>query len=136
MMIGFIDQNRKTWGVEPICKNLQIAPSTYHSAVACQKDPSKLSIRRKKDAELRPHIQRLFDGSTQRYGARKIWHDLKREGREVARCTIELLMSQMSLVGVVRGPKSIRTTFADTFIPSPGDLVDRDFIPKPPTSYG
>jgi putative transposase len=127
MMVGFIDQHRETWGVEPICENLAIAPSTYHAEKASQADQTKLSARRRRDAELRTHIRRVWDASGNRYGARKVWHDLKREGRVVARCTIERLMRQMGLFGLVRGNKSVRTTWTDPNNPTPEDLVRRDF---------
>jgi transposase InsO family protein len=132
MMVEFIDQSRESWGVEPICDNLPIAPATYYSAVAGRRDPSKLSALRRRDDELRPHIQRLFDDSTRRYGARKVWRELKREGRAVARCTVERLMRQMGLVGVSRGRKSIRTTWSDPNNPTPEDLVQRDFHAERP----
>jgi len=132
MIVGFIDQNRLTWGVEPICENLHIAPSTYHAEKAGRADPSKLSARRRRDADLRTHIQRVWDASGGRYGARKVWHDLKREGRRVARCTVERLMRQMGLVGVSRGHKSIRTTWSDPNNPTPEDLVQRDFHAEGP----
>jgi hypothetical protein len=69
MIVGFIDQNRGTWGVEPICENLPIAPSTYHAEKAGQADPSKLSARRRHEADLKTHIQRMRDASGKRYGA-------------------------------------------------------------------
>ena len=131
-MIAFIDNNRGTWGVEPICSDLPIAPSTYYSNKACETRPEKRSARRRNDEEVKPHIQRVWDTSRQRYGARKVWHEFKREGRRVARCTVERLMSQMGLTGVVRGRKSIRTTFADPAIPNPEDLVQRDFCAEGP----
>jgi putative transposase len=109
-MVEFVDQNRKVWGVEPICENLPIAPSTYYHSLAVRNDPQKMSALRRRDEELKLHIQRLFDDSTRRYGARKVWRELKREGRVTARCAVERLMGQMGLFGVSRGRKSIRTT--------------------------
>ena len=132
MMVQFIDEHRGNWGVEPICDNLPIAPSTYYGTIAGRKDPNKLSSRRRRDSELRPHIQRVFNGSTRRYGAKKIWHELTREGREVARCTVERLMKEMGIAGVVRGRKSLRTTWADPNSPTPSDLVQRDFHAERP----
>jgi putative transposase len=132
MMVEFVDQNRKAWGVEPICENLPIAPSTYYHSVAVRNDPQKKSALRRREDELRPHIQRLYDDSTQRYGARKVWRELKREGRVIARCAVERLMRQMGLVGVSRGRKSIRTTWSDPNNPTPEDLVQRDFHAERP----
>jgi len=78
-MIAFIDAHREAHGVEPICKVLPIAPSTYHAHVARCADPAKRSARAKRDAA---HV----------YGVRKVWRQLRRENHEVARCTVERLM--------------------------------------------
>lgn len=126
-MVEFVDQNRETRGVEPICEKLTIARSTYYHSVAVRNDLQKKSALGRRDDELRPHIQRLYDESTQRYGARKVWRELKREGRVASGCAVERLMRQMGLVGVSRGRKSIRTTWSDSNNQTPEDLVQRDF---------
>ncbi|ETD83671.1 integrase, partial [Rhodobacter capsulatus B6] len=87
-MVKFIDEHRGEHGVEPICKLLPIAPSTYYDHLAKRADPARLSDRAKRDATLRPEIQRVFDANWQVYGARKIWRQLRREGFDVARCTV------------------------------------------------
>lgn len=125
-MVQFIDQHRGDWGVEPICEALPIAPATYHMTKVELADPSRLSRRRIRDAELRVLIQKVWDENRQLYGARKVWLQLKREGQRVARCTVERLMRQMGIQGVVRGQKK-RTTFPDPANPTPSDLVQRDF---------
>jgi len=125
-MTAFIDDHRGTHGVEPICRVLPIAPSTYYHRLACRVDPSKSSARRQRDAKLRPEIKRVWDDNYQVYGVRKAWHQLKREGFEVARCTVERLMKQIGIRGAVRG-KIIRTTVPDTSIPCPRDKVNRQF---------
>ena len=97
-MIAFIDDHRGAHRVEPICKVLPIAPSTYHAHVAKRRDPAKLSARARQDAALRERIKRVFDANFGVYGARKVWRQLNREGESVARCTIERLMSVMGLL--------------------------------------
>ena len=60
-MIAFIDDHREAHGVEPICKVLPIAPSTYHAHAAKRADPGKLSARAQRDADLKPQIRRVFE---------------------------------------------------------------------------
>ena len=84
-MIAFIDDHRGAHGVEPICKVLPIAPSTYHAHVAKRRDPAKLSARARQDAALKIEVRRVFDQNFSVYGVRKVWRQLKREGFDVAR---------------------------------------------------
>jgi transposase InsO family protein len=125
-MIQFIDDNRGSYGVEPICNVLPIAPSTYHEHAARRADPSKSPDRLRRDADLRPKIQKVFDDNYQVYGVRKVWRQLRREGADVARCTVERLMRDMGLAGVIRG-KPARTTISDKAVPCPLDHVNRQF---------
>jgi putative transposase len=125
-MISFIDQHRGDHGIEPICRVLPIAPSTYHDHVAKRRDPSRLSVRAKKDLALKPEINRVFKENFEVYGVRKVWRQLRREGREVARCTVERLIQSMGLHGVIRG-RHVRTTFSDKAAPCPLDHVNRQF---------
>ena len=130
-MIAFIDDHRAVHGVEPICRLLPIAPSTYYEHVARRRDPARLSGRAKRDAELRTMIQRVREENFQVYGVRKVWRQLRREGVEVARCTVARLMQAMGLRGVVRG-KAFRTTVSDKAAPCPLDRVNRIFkAPRP-----
>ena len=92
-MIAFIDDHREAYGVEPICKVLPIAPSTYHAHIAQRIDASKRSTRAQRDAELKIEVQRVFAENFGVYGVRKIWRQLRREGFTVARCTVERLMA-------------------------------------------
>jgi transposase InsO family protein len=130
-MIAFIDDYRNAYGVEPICSVLPIAPSTYYEHKARQVDSSRLSARAKRDAVLKVEIERVWNENRQVYGARKIWRQLHREGIPVARCTVERLMRQMGLQGVVRGKKA-RTTIADEAAARPADLVERNFTASHP----
>ncbi len=125
-MIGFIDDQRAVYGVESICRELPIAPSTYYHRLACQADPAKASARHQRDTELRPEIKRVWDENYQVYGVRKAWHQMKREGFTLARCTVERLMKQIGIRGAVRG-KVVKTTVPDTSAPCPRDKVNRVF---------
>jgi len=125
-MIALIDEHREAYGVEPICRVLPIAPSTYHEHVARGVDPSRLPARAKRDAELRREVQRVFEENLRVYGARKVWRQLRREGVPVARCTVARLMREAGLAGVIRG-KPVRTTVGDKAVPCPLDRVNRQF---------
>jgi putative transposase len=120
-MIAYIDQHRDRYGVEPICRVLPIAPSTYHAAKG--RPPSARALR---DEELKAEIARVHQDNFGVYGARKVWRQLHREGIVVARCTVERLMGELGLQGVRRG-KAHRTTTPDVTASQPADLVKRDF---------
>ena len=125
-MIAFIDDHREAYGVEPICRVLPIAPSSYHAHVAQRIDAGKRSARARRDAELKVEVQRVFAENFGVYGARKVWRQLRREGFAVARCTVERLMANLGLQGVIRG-KPVRTTISDKAAPCPLDHVNRQF---------
>ncbi len=125
-MIAYIDAHRATFGVEPICRALQFAPRTYWAAKA---RPD--SARHVRDEVLRHEIVRVHRENFGVYGADKVWAQLNREGQRVARCTVERLMRDLGLHGVVRGKKH-RTTVADETAVRPRDLVDRNFTAAAP----
>jgi len=125
-MVSFIDEHRETYGVEPICRQLPIAPSVYYEAKAREKDPGRNPARIARDAELREAIERVWKENFGVYGARKVWLQLNREGIPVARCTVARLMRRMGLRGVVRGRKTWTTIPAD-LAERPRDLVQRQF---------
>jgi Transposase and inactivated derivatives len=125
-MTAFIAARRGEFGIEPICAQLPIAPSTYYGARS--RPPS---ARASRDAELRREIQRVYDANYRVYGPRKVWRQLRREGFCVARCTVERLMRRMNLQGAVRG-KKWRTTITDPQAPRPADLVERNFAAAAP----
>lgn len=125
-MKAFIDEHREAYGVEPICRVLPIAPSTYRAHAARRQNPALASAREKRDGALAPEVRRVFEENFSVYGARKVWRQLRREGFEVARCTVERLMRAMGLQGAVRG-KKVRTTLADRSVPCPLDRVNRQF---------
>ena len=126
MMVAFIDEHREDQGVESICKALPIAPSTYYEKESQQANQERRSTRQKRDTNLQEAIRRVWDSNSSVYRARKVWHQLRRDGYEVARCTVERLMHQMGLRGVVRGKKK-RTTIASDKDIRPLDLVRRQF---------
>ena len=131
-MVDFIDAHRGTYGVEPICEVLPIAPSTYYEHEARRRDPQRLPARAKMDAKLRPEIRRVWKENFAVYGADKVWRQLVREKEPVARCTVERLMRQEGLRGAVRGRAFKVTTVADESAPRPPDLVDRQFTATRP----
>jgi putative transposase len=119
------------WGVEPICRVLTehgtpIAPSTYYDAKG--RPPSKQAVR---DEQLKRDITRVHTANYGVYGARKVWLQLRREGSDIARCTVERLMGELGLVGAHRGKRK-RTTIPDPQAPRATDLVKRDFDPLAP----
>ena len=125
-MISFIDDHRGDYGIEPICRVLPIAPSTYHEHALRKKEPARLPERAKRDATLKPEITRVFTENFAVYGVRKVWRQLKRESMDVARCTVERLMRDMGLKGAIRG-KPFKTTVSDKSAPCPLDHVNRQF---------
>ena len=132
-MTAFIDAHRQAYGVEPICKVLPIAPSTYYEQAARQADPVRRAARQRRDEALCAQIQRLWREHFEVYGVRKVWRQLHREGVDVARCTVERLMRRLGLRGVVRG-KTPRTTVSDRATPCPPDHVNRQFQATRPNS--
>jgi putative transposase len=134
-MIAFIDDHREAHGVEPICKVLPIAPSTYHAHAAKRADPAKLSARARRDVALQADIRRVWEANFQVYGVRKVWRQLQREAIAAPRCQVARLMKRMGLAGAVRG-KTVQTTRSDKAAPCPLDRVNRQFrAPAPNTLW-
>lgn len=125
-MIAFIDEHKQSWGVEPICAHLPIAPCTYYAAKSRPACARSLS-----DNKLKLQIQRVFDYNYRVYGARKIWRQLGREGFEVGRDQVARLMREIGIAGAVRG-KVKRTTFGAHPDACPRDLVHREFTAPAP----
>jgi len=125
-VIAYIDAHRNTFGVEPICRSLQFAPSTYWAAKT-----RPLSARARRDEVLKSEIVRVHRENFGVYGARKVWAQLNREKLEVARCTVQRLMRDLNLVGAVRG-RPRRTTTSSGSAARPADLVERNFSPPAP----
>lgn len=130
-MVAFIDAHRAEYGVEPICAELPIAPSTYYELKARQADADRRPTRARRDEELSLVIRRVWEENFRVYGARKVWRQLQREGFVVARCTVERLMRQLGLAGVVRG-RRCRTTIPADLADRPADRVQRQFTASRP----
>lgn len=130
-MKAFIDEHRERFGVEPICEVLQVAPSAYWRYAARRRNPLLRSAREQRDEALIAHIQRVRHANMRVYGADKVWKQLRREGVDAARCTVERLMRKSGLRGVVRG-KPVRTTLADKAAPRPLDRVNQQFQAQRP----
>ena len=126
-MAVFIDEHRGSYGVEPICAVLPIAPSTYYAHKAMQADPTLRSVRAQRDELLKPEIRRVWMQNFQVYGAKKVWKQLNREGITVARCTVARLMKDLELCGVTRRQRFRVTTHTPDGDERPLDLVNRDF---------
>jgi putative transposase len=127
--VSFITANQERWGVEPICRELQVAPSTYYAAAT--RPPS---ARQRRDEQLTGAIDRVWTDNFQVYGADKVWTQLNREGIRVARCTVERLMRARGLRGVMRGKTRVRTTVPGKETARPADLVHRQFQAAAPNT--
>jgi putative transposase len=125
-MTAFIDEHRDAHGVEPICRVLPIAPSTYYLHAARRAQPALQPARVQRDEQLLPQIRQVWEENFQVYGVRKVWRQLLRQGVCVARCTVARLMRQLGLRGVIRG-KPVKTTVSNKAQPCPLDRVNRQF---------
>jgi len=130
-MIQLIEDHRDDHGVEPICRVLPIAPATFYDNMAKRADPSRLSDRAKRDAELKPEIERGFEQNLKVYSVRKVWRQMHREGFGIARCTVARLMKDIGNEGAIRG-KRPRTTIPDKALPCPLDRVNWQFHASAP----
>lgn len=111
-MIAFIQAHRSHFGVKPMCRVLQIAPSTFYEHQAIALDPDRASDRAKRDTELRSELLRIWQENRSVYGARKLWYAMKREKFTIARCTVERLMRDIGIEGVRRG-KEVKQPMAN-----------------------
>jgi putative transposase len=124
--VSFIDAHRDRFGVEPICKALKVAPSTYYARKS--RPPSARALR---DAQLKIEIRRVWDANFQVYGAEKLWRQLGREGIPVGRDRVARLMGELGIRGVMRGARR-RTTTPGQADQRPADLVNRQFTAPAP----
>jgi putative transposase len=125
-MIAYIDAYKNDFGVEPICRELPIAPQTYYASKA--RPPSKRSV---SDEATVAAIRKVHTDNYGVYGVRKVHAQLRRDGRRVARCTVERLMRREGLRGIRRS-KGPRTTIPGPLTDRPGDLVERRFSAAAP----
>ena len=132
-MIDFIHDHKSIYSVDAICKILPIASSTYYRQLDLIEHPEKCSKRIFHDQQYAEQIKRIWQESAGRYGVRKVWHQLKREGYSIARCTVSRLMQQLQIQGIWRG-KNKRTTRSRDDQNRADDSVKRDFSTKQPNS--
>ena len=132
-MKAFIDDHHEAYGVEPICRVLPIAPSTWYEHAARKASPQRRSLREQRDEQLCAAIRQVWEDNFEVYGVRKVWKQLLRQGFDVARCTVERLMRRLGLKGVIRG-KTKRTTVSDRAAPCPLDHVNRQFHAERPNA--
>ncbi len=126
MIVGFIDEHRAELGVEPICRELQVAPSTYYAAKT-----RPLSARAIRDAVMLPILLALWKANYSVYGAHKLWKAARRAGHDIGRDQVGRLMRQAGIRGIKRGRRVITTRRDDQAGRSP-DLVKRDFTATAP----
>ena len=131
--MSFIDSHREDLGIEPICRVLAVAPSSYHEHARRLADPGRRPARARRDDEIMEQIKRVHEASSGLYGARKVWRQLLRDGVAVARCTVERLMATMGLAGVRRGKTTV-TTVSNPKAPCPLDKVNREFRVERPNA--
>ena len=129
--MAFVDQHRDAYGVEPIYREVPIAPATYYQHTAWQVDPTQRSRRAQRDDAVCDEIQLVWEANQRVYGPRQVYRQLRREGRDVARCTVERLMRRLGLHGVVRGAQT-RTTWPEMAVPCPLDRVARTLVATRP----
>jgi len=129
--MAFIDAQRERFGVEPICKALQVAPSGYWRHAARRRNPALQPARVRRDAALLVQVRQVHRANLAVYGYRKVWRQMRREGVAVARCTVQRLMRGDGLQGARRG-KAVRTTVSDAKAPCPLDRVNRQFHAERP----
>ncbi len=130
-MIAFLDDRRGVLGVGPTCRVPGIAPSSHYAFKAVEREPELASERVRQDRLDMMTIKQAFDGSRGRYGARKICHQLRRSGHDIACCTVERLINLMGLQSVMRGEK-VTMTHPDAAQPCPDDTANRAFVAAMP----
>lgn len=129
MIVDYIDTHRDEFGVEPICRVLQIAPSTYYAAKKREAAPS---ARARRDAVMMQVLMVLWVTNRKVYGAHKLWKAARRAGHEIGRDQVARLMRELGIEGISRRRKRVFTTVADPDALRAPDLVNRDFTAGAP----
>lgn len=129
MIVGFIDSNRDELGVEPICRTLQVAPSTYYAAKKREVEPSARATR---DAVMSQILMELWVTNRKVYGAHKLWKAARRAGHDIGRDQVARLMRAMNIEGVSRQRRKVFTTRQDPAAVRAPDLVKRIFAATAP----
>ena len=125
-MVDFIHNNKDLYGVDAIRRILPIAASTYYRTLDLCENPEHRAKRDLHDLHHAEEIKRIWKESSGRYGVRKVWQKLKREGYIIARCTVARLMQKLGIQGVWRG-KNKQTTRSRDDQKRADDLVKRNF---------
>lgn len=129
VLVGFIDEHRAEFGVEPICDTLQVAPSSYYAAKKRETAPSARAVR---DAVLMPILLALWVANRKVYGADKLWRAARRAGHDIGRDQVARLMRELGIEGISRRRKRVFTTKSDPDAVRAPDLVNRDFTAAAP----
>jgi putative transposase len=129
VIVGFIDEHRQEFGVEPICRVLQVAPSTYYAAKKRMLAPSARAVR---DAVMMQVLMVLWVANRKVYGAHKLWKAARRAGHDIGRDQVARLMRQMEIEGISRRRRKVFTTIADPDAVRAPDLVNRNFTADRP----
>jgi putative transposase len=129
VIVGFIDEHREEFGVEPICRVLQVAPSTYYAAKKRELAPSARAVR---DVVMMQVLMVLWVANRKVYGAHKLWKAAGRAGHDIGRDQVARLMRQMQIEGISRRRRKVFTTMADPDAVRAPDLVNRNFTAERP----
>ena len=129
MIVAFVDEHRGEFGVEFICKHLQVAPSTYYAAKRREVEPSARAVR---DAVMRQVLLALWVTNRKVYGAHKLWKAARRAGHDIGRDQVARLMRELGIEGISRRRKRVFTTIGDPDALRAPDLVNRDFSAAAP----
>jgi len=129
VIVGFVDDNRDELGVEPVCRVLQIAPSTYYAAKRRALAPSARATR---DAVMMQVLMVLWVTNRKVYGAHKLWKAARRAGHDIGRDQVARLMRTMEIEGISRRRRKVFTTIADPDAVRAPDLVKRNFTAERP----
>ena len=129
-MVDYIDQHRDEFGVEPICRVLQMAPSTYYAARDRRQNPS---VRRERDAVMMQALMLLWVTNRKVYGAHKLWKAARRAGHDIGRDQVARLMRELGIQGISRRRKLFTTRPDPDAVRAP-DLVERNFTADRPNA--
>jgi putative transposase len=129
MIVDYIDGHCDEFGVESICKVMQIAPSTYYAARKRRVVPSDRAVR---DAAMVQILMVLWIANKKVYGAHKLWKAARRAGHDIGRDQTARLMRAMEIQGVSRRRKKVFTTVTDPDATRAPDLVNRNFTADRP----
>jgi putative transposase len=124
VIVGFVDDNRAEFGVEPICRALRVAPSTYYAAKKREITPSARAVR---DVVMMQILMALWVANRKVYGAHKLWKAARRAGHDIGRDQVARLMRELAIEGISRRRKRVFTTIADPDAVRAPDLVNRNF---------